>query len=117
MHGSQSQLTAPPLRRKRLDRLLLERGLVETRQKGQALIMAGRVLVGGKRIDKPGTLVESDSGVEVSSAKSRFVGRGGLKLDAALEFLGWDVRSNVFLDIGSSIAFCNTVRRKSWRWM
>ncbi|MGH9782596.1 MAG: TlyA family RNA methyltransferase [Terriglobia bacterium] len=88
-------------RKVRLDRLLVERGLVETRHKAQAVIMAGEVLVDGKRIEKAGALVEPDAAVEVREA-SRYVGRGGLKLAAALDHFGWDVESKVFLDIGSS---------------
>ena len=75
--------------------------MTETRQKAQAAIMAGRVLVGGKRVEKAGALVEPGSRVEVLEPP-RYVGRGGLKLEAALEHFGWDARSKVFLDIGSS---------------
>ena len=88
-------------RKIRLDRFLVEQGLAETRQKAQAVIMAGQVLVGGMRVDKAGALVEPDAAVEVRET-SRYVGRGGLKLEAALDHFGWDVRSKVFLDIGSS---------------
>src|SRR5437868_2247465 len=86
----------------RLDRLMLERGLAETRQKAQALIMAGRVSVDGQRVDKAGALIADDSVILVQAPASRYVGRGGLKLEPALEHFGWDVQSKVFLDIGSS---------------
>ncbi|MBI4459945.1 MAG: TlyA family RNA methyltransferase [Acidobacteria bacterium] len=86
----------------RLDRLLVERGLMETRQKAQALVMAGRVLVDGKKIEKAGALVKPDCAVEVSGPPSRYVGRGGLKLEAALERVSWDVQGLVLLDVGAS---------------
>ena len=94
--------SAQHLEKKRLDRLLVERELVETRQKAQALIMAGRVLVEGKKVEKAGTLVDAAVLVEMVGSPLRYVGRGGLKLEAALQRLSWDVRSKVFLDIGSS---------------
>jgi 23S rRNA (cytidine1920-2'-O)/16S rRNA (cytidine1409-2'-O)-methyltransferase len=86
----------------RLDRLLVERGLEDTRQKAQAVIMSGRVQVNGKRMDKAGSLVQSDAIVEVTGTPSRYVGRGGLKLEAALDHFGFDVTSQTWLDIGSS---------------
>lgn len=88
--------------KKRLDRLLVERGLAETRQKAQAFIMAGRVLVDATRVEKAGALVGADSSLTLQEPASRYVGRGGLKLEAALDRFAWDVRSKVFLDIGSS---------------
>ncbi|MBI1955418.1 MAG: TlyA family RNA methyltransferase [Acidobacteria bacterium] len=102
MAGNHKPAASSATRRTRLDRLLVERGYLETRQKAQAVVMAGRVLVDGKKIEKAGTLVEPDCAVEILGPPSRYVGRGGLKLDAALEQLPWDVRDQVFLDIGSS---------------
>jgi len=94
--------TAPAAERKRLDRLLTERGLAETRQKAQALILAGSVFVDGKKVEKAGTPIASEAQIEVRGPKSRYVGRGGLKLEAALDQLRWDVSGSVALDIGSS---------------
>jgi len=94
-------VASAPARKKRLDRLLVDLELTETRQKAQAVIMAGRVFVDGKRVEKAGALVEPDSRLEVLEA-ARYVGRGGLKLEAALEHFGWDVKGRLFLDIGSS---------------
>ena len=94
--------TSAATQRMRLDRLLVERGFFESRQKAQAIILAGRVLVDGKKIEKAGALVKPDCSVEVLGPPSRYVGRGGLKLEAALEQLRWDIRGWVFLDIGSS---------------
>ena len=102
MEGNHKPASSSATRRTRLDRLLVERGYLESRQKAQAIVMAGRVLVDGKKIEKAGTLVEPDCAVEILGPPSRYVGRGGLKLEAALEQLSWDVRGQVFLDIGSS---------------
>jgi len=85
----------------RLDRLLVERGLAESREKAQALIMAGEVLIGGQKASKPGHTVSDDSAVEVL-ARPPFVSRGGLKLAGALSNFGIDVTGNVCLDVGSS---------------
>jgi 23S rRNA (cytidine1920-2'-O)/16S rRNA (cytidine1409-2'-O)-methyltransferase len=87
--------------RVRLDMLLVERGLVESREKGQALIIAGEVFVNGQKIDKPGHSVASDSKIELA-AQPRYVGRGGLKLEAALDHFGIQIAGKICLDIGSS---------------
>jgi len=99
--AGKSSTLSPATRKVRLDRVLVERGLMETRRKAQAMIMAGQVYVGGRRVEKAGALVEPDAAVEVLEP-SRYVGRGGLKLEAALDHFAWEVRSKVFLDIGSS---------------
>ncbi|MBI2819366.1 MAG: TlyA family RNA methyltransferase [Acidobacteria bacterium] len=88
--------------RKRLDRVLAERSLAETRQKAQALILAGSVLVNGRKVEKAGTLIASDAQIEIRAPKSCYVGRGGLKLEAALDELEWNVAGCVALDIGSA---------------
>ena len=85
----------------RLDHLLLERGLVESREKGQALVMAGKVLVDGQAVTKPGHAVPRDARLEVTEGL-KYVSRGGLKLEAALDGFGIDVRGKVCLDAGSS---------------
>jgi 23S rRNA (cytidine1920-2'-O)/16S rRNA (cytidine1409-2'-O)-methyltransferase len=85
----------------RLDRLLVERGLAPTREKAQALIMAGEVLVNGHKAAKSGQPVDVESCVEVL-AQPPFVGRGGLKLDAAIAHFGMDVTGLVCLDVGAS---------------
>ena len=87
--------------RERLDRLLLDRGLADSREKAQALIMAGEVLVDGRKARKPGEAVPLSSQVEVL-ARPRFVGRGGLKLQAALEGFQVDPTGQVCLDVGAS---------------
>jgi len=85
----------------RLDRWLVERGLAETREKAQAQIMAGEVLVNGQKALKAGQIVSADARVEVT-AKLRYVGRGGLKLEGALTHFGIGVEGFVCADFGSS---------------
>jgi 23S rRNA (cytidine1920-2'-O)/16S rRNA (cytidine1409-2'-O)-methyltransferase len=85
----------------RLDRLLVSRGLAESREKAQALIMAGEVLVAGQKASKPGQPVADDAAVEVL-ARPPFVSRGGGKLAAALAQFAIDVSGKTCLDIGSS---------------
>jgi len=85
----------------RLDRLLVERGLAESREKAQALIMAGEVLVNGQKAAKPGHSVADDAAVEVL-ARPPYVSRGGLKLAGALRHFAIDPAGKVCLDIGSS---------------
>jgi 23S rRNA (cytidine1920-2'-O)/16S rRNA (cytidine1409-2'-O)-methyltransferase len=87
--------------RQRLDLILVERGLVDSREKGQALILAGQVLVDGQKVDKPGRSVAPDSKIELAE-QPRYVGRGGLKLEAALDHFSIPVAGKVCLDIGSS---------------
>lgn len=85
----------------RLDRLLVDRGLADSREKAQALIMAGEVLLNGQKAAKPGQPVTPDAAVEVL-ARPPYVSRGGLKLAAALRHFAIDVTGQVCLDIGSS---------------
>jgi 23S rRNA (cytidine1920-2'-O)/16S rRNA (cytidine1409-2'-O)-methyltransferase len=81
--------------------LLVERGLVESRAKAQALIMAGEVKVEGKAAIKPGTLVDEEAAVSILKSPP-FVSRGGIKLDFALDQFRLDVSSKVAADIGAS---------------
>jgi 23S rRNA (cytidine1920-2'-O)/16S rRNA (cytidine1409-2'-O)-methyltransferase len=85
----------------RLDRLMVERGLVESREKAQALIMAGEVRVAGQKAAKPGQMVESDCAVEVA-ARAPYVSRGGFKLAGALRHWAIVVADKICADIGSS---------------
>jgi 23S rRNA (cytidine1920-2'-O)/16S rRNA (cytidine1409-2'-O)-methyltransferase len=85
----------------RLDLLLVERGLAGSREKAQALIMAGEVMIGGQKAAKPGQTVDEDASIEVR-ARPPYVSRGGLKLAAALREFAIDVAGKVCLDIGSS---------------
>lgn len=88
--------------RRRLDLLLVERGLAPTRAKAQALIMAGRVRVGGERVDKAGTPVDAGVEVAVDADGPAYVGRGGHKLAGSLDALGVDPAGAVCLDVGAS---------------
>ena len=85
----------------RLDRMLVERGLVESREKAQALIMAGEVTVDGQKASKPGQPVAEDAALAVL-ARPPFVSRGGLKLAAALKHFAIDPTGKVCADIGAS---------------
>ena len=86
----------------RLDKLLFERQLVPSRERAQALVLAGKVLVNGQKIDKSGTLVDASSEIRLLGEDLKYVGRGGLKLDRALEQWNIDVRDRVCLDVGAS---------------
>lgn len=88
--------------RERLDKLLVARGLEESRERAQRRILAGEVLVAQRRIDKPGTLVASDAQITVAGDSCAFVSRGGLKLEAALEHWQIDVGDFMVADIGAS---------------
>ena len=85
----------------RLDRLLLERGLAESREKAQALIMAGEVRVNGQKASKPGQPVDGGCGGGGSGA-APYVSRGGLKLAHALDHFVIEITGKVCLDVGSS---------------
>ncbi len=89
-------------RRERIDRLLVRRGLAESRTRAQALVMAGVVFSGEARIDKPGLLVAPETALEVRGRDHPWVSRGGLKLDHALGRFGIDVGGKVALDLGAS---------------
>ena len=93
------------MKRERIDKLLVERGLVESRAKAQAMVMAGVVLVDDQRINKPSELVHPEAQVRIKGGDdptSRYVGRGGLKLEAALREFSIDVHELTCLDIGAS---------------
>lgn len=85
----------------RLDRMMVDRSLADSREKAQALIMAGEVLVDGQKASKAGQPVSEGSRIEVT-AKPRYVGRGGIKLEAALRHFGIDVSGLVVADFGAS---------------
>jgi 23S rRNA (cytidine1920-2'-O)/16S rRNA (cytidine1409-2'-O)-methyltransferase len=86
----------------RVDQLLVDRGLVESRSRAQALILAGRVYVGTKRVDKPGTAIADDQPLEVRGNDHPWVSRGGVKLAHALAHFGFSPAGLVCLDIGAS---------------
>ena len=97
----------------RLDVLVTERGLCESRQKAQATIMAGLVFVDGQRSDKPGTPVAEDASVEVRGHALRYVSRGGLKLEKAMQTFPITLEGKVCADIGASTGgFCDVLLRR-----
>jgi len=88
--------------KKRLDITLVERGLAETRQKAQALVMAGKVLVGDCPEDKAGRLIDENAAIRLRGEISKYVSRGGEKLEGALTAFGIDVMGLDAIDIGAS---------------
>jgi 23S rRNA (cytidine1920-2'-O)/16S rRNA (cytidine1409-2'-O)-methyltransferase len=88
--------------RRRLDQLLVERGLAESRTKAQALILAGQVFSTDRRLDKAGMPLAGDAPLEVRGPTSPYVSRGGLKLAHGLDFFRIDVSGTTALDIGAS---------------
>lgn len=86
----------------RLDVLLVERGLQESRQKAQATIMSGLVFVDGQRVDKAGTAVSPEASVEIRGHALRYVSRGGLKLEKAMTTFGLTLEGKTCADIGAS---------------
>ncbi|RKH36240.1 TlyA family RNA methyltransferase [Corallococcus praedator] len=90
------------LKKERLDVLVVERGLAESRTKAQALILAGQVVVGDQRVDKPGALVLVESELRLKGEVLPYVSRGGLKLKGAMDGFGLDVTGRVGADIGAS---------------
>jgi len=86
----------------RIDRLLVERGLVVSRERAQAMILAGRVLVNEQKIEKSGTAVDSEVTIRLLGDEMRYVSRGGLKLERALEYWKIDVAGATCMDVGTS---------------
>jgi 23S rRNA (cytidine1920-2'-O)/16S rRNA (cytidine1409-2'-O)-methyltransferase len=86
----------------RLDKVLVDSGHAASRERAQALILAGRVLVNEQRIDKPGTPVEADVAIRMLGGDLKYVSRGGLKLEKALEHWTIDVAGRACIDVGAS---------------
>lgn len=93
---------AGPSPKIRLDQLLLQKGLADSRHKAKAIIMAGHVEVEGSRVDKPGRLFPNQAAVSLIKNYPPYVSRGGLKLEAALQHFGVRVTGKALLDIGAS---------------
>ena len=89
-------------KKERIDKLLVERGLAETRTRAQALVLAGAVVAGEARVDKPGQLVDPDLPLRLKGEALRYVSRGGLKLEGALVHFGLAVAGLDALDVGAS---------------
>jgi 23S rRNA (cytidine1920-2'-O)/16S rRNA (cytidine1409-2'-O)-methyltransferase len=93
------------VKRERIDKLLVERGLAESRTKAQAMVMAGVVLVDEQRVEKPSHQFDTSSSIRIKGGddpSTRYVGRGGLKLEAALREFQIDVSGSTCLDVGAS---------------
>ena len=88
--------------KRRLDILLVERGLAPSRERAQAMILAGRVLVNEQKLEKPGHAVPEDCNVRLLGTEPRYVSRGGLKLEAALAHWKIAVQGAVCMDVGAS---------------
>ena len=88
--------------KKRLDVVMVERGLAESRQKAQAVIMAGQVYVNGQKVDKAGAPVTEDAAIEVRGKTLRYVSRGGLKLEKAMQLWPITLKGFICADIGAS---------------
>jgi 23S rRNA (cytidine1920-2'-O)/16S rRNA (cytidine1409-2'-O)-methyltransferase len=91
-----------PAMKLRLDKLIVERGLAASRERAQAMILAGRVLVNGQKIEKSGSSIEQDAEIRLLGAEMKYVGRGGLKLEAALAHWKIDLSGRTCLDVGAS---------------
>ena len=88
--------------KQRVDQMLVDRGLVESRSRAQAMIMAGLVFSGETKIAKPGQQLAPEAALEVRGRDHPWVSRGGIKLAHGLEHFGWDVTDAVAIDVGSS---------------
>ncbi len=88
--------------KERIDVLLVESGFFETREKAKAAIMAGLILVGNERIDKPGTKVLTELPIKVQGQVHPYVSRGGLKLEKAIQHFSLSLQNRIVLDIGAS---------------
>jgi 23S rRNA (cytidine1920-2'-O)/16S rRNA (cytidine1409-2'-O)-methyltransferase len=86
----------------RLDKLLVDRGLAASRERAQGLILAGKVLVNDQKLDKAGAQVEADAVIRLLGDDLKYVSRGGLKLERALEHWHIDVGGKICLDVGAS---------------
>lgn len=90
------------MKKYRLDQLLVQKGMVASREKGRALIMAGEIYVQGRKIEKAGTLVEEDVQIEARGNLLPYVSRGGLKLEKAIETFNLNLADKIMVDIGAS---------------
>lgn len=90
------------MKKVRLDQLVFDRGLTESRERAKTTIMSGVVFVNGQRVDKPGTSVAPDASVEIHGETLPFVSRGGYKLDKALKVFPVDPSGKVCIDCGAS---------------
>lgn len=90
------------VKKTRLDLLILEKGLVQSRERARALIMAGKVFVNNRLADKPGSFINRNDYVSLKGEQNPYVSRGGLKLEKALQALNIDITGAVCMDVGAS---------------
>lgn len=86
----------------RIDKLLVQRSVTPSRERAHALVLAGRVLVNGQKVEKAGTEVDSEAEIRLLGPDLKYVSRGGLKLEAALHYWKVDVAGKICLDVGAS---------------
>ncbi len=89
-------------KKERLDRLLVERGMVQSREKARSYVMTGKVMVEGQRVDKPGMKVRVDARLEILEKEAPYVSRGGIKLEGALQSFNLNPQGMVVMDVGAS---------------
>lgn len=89
-------------RKERIDKILVERGMVTSRERARALIMEGKVLVNGQLVDKAGIRVGIDSDIKLCGEDNKYVSRGGLKLEGAIKAFGIDPKDKIVMDVGAS---------------
>jgi 23S rRNA (cytidine1920-2'-O)/16S rRNA (cytidine1409-2'-O)-methyltransferase len=89
-------------KKERIDKLLTERGIVQSRERAKALIMEGKIVVSGRVIDKPGITLDADAEIQVRGEDLRYVSRGGKKLEGALDAFAFDPKGMVVMDVGAS---------------
>ncbi len=90
------------IEKKRLDTLVFEKGFAESREKAKTLVMLGNVYVDNQKSDKPGTMLPTDIAIEVRGQGLRYVSRGGLKLEKAIQQYGLNLTGQTCMDIGAS---------------
>jgi 23S rRNA (cytidine1920-2'-O)/16S rRNA (cytidine1409-2'-O)-methyltransferase len=104
------------MRRERIDKLLVEKGIIQSRERARAFIMAGKVMVEGQTVDKPGTKVKIGNQLQVRGSDLPYVSRGGIKLEGALNTFGVDPKGMVVMDIGASTGgFTDCILQKGAR--
>lgn len=102
MRGGPPPDYSADMAKQRADQMLVDRGLAESRTRAQALIMAGLVFTGDRKVNKPGQQLAEEAALDVRGRDHPWVSRGGIKLAHALDHFGWDVTGAVAIDVGSS---------------
>jgi 23S rRNA (cytidine1920-2'-O)/16S rRNA (cytidine1409-2'-O)-methyltransferase len=104
------------VRKDRVDKVLVERGMVPSRERARALIMAGKVIVEGKRIDKPGIQINVDAPLQLQEGEFTYVSRGGEKIEGALKAFAIDPKGMIVMDVGASTGgFTDCILQKGAR--